>query len=72
MLAACSGVAQRRVAEQRMDRRQPRVASRGAVAALAVEVLEECADQRRVKVREIELAWRLARLPLSEGQQQTQ
>ena len=51
------GVAQRGVAEQRVDRREPGVACRGAVPALALEVDQERADQRRVDVGQVEAAW---------------
>ena len=50
------GVAQRGVAEQRVDRGQPGVAGAGAVAAVVFEVVEERRDQRGVEVGEVELA----------------
>ena len=55
------GVAQRGVAEQGVDRRQPGVAGAGAVAAVVFEVVEEGADQRRVQVGEVELGWAACR-----------
>ena len=55
------GVAQRGVAEQRVDRGQPGVAGADAVAALVFEVVEERADQRRVEVGEVELGWAACR-----------
>jgi len=43
-----------------MDRRQAVVAGRRRVAPLALDVVEEGGDQRRVKRCDIELARRLA------------
>ncbi len=57
------GVHESRVAVEGVDRGQAGVAA-GAVAALAFEVLEEGADQRRVEVGELELAGLLAGLRL--------
>jgi hypothetical protein len=48
------GVPEGGVAEQRVDRRQADVAGAGAVVALALEVIEEGADQPCVEVRELE------------------
>ena len=64
------GVAQRRVAVERVDRGEPCVAGLGAVAAVLFEVVEERSDQRRVEVGEVQLAWLLAGLLLGVGQQQ--
>jgi hypothetical protein len=44
------GMTKRRVAEQRADCRQASVARPDAVCALALEVIEEGADQRRVEI----------------------
>ena len=55
------GVAQRGVAEQRVDRGQAGVAGADAVAALVLEVVEERADQRRVEVVEVERRWAACR-----------
>lgn len=44
------GVAQPGEAKQRVDRREPRVAGPGAVAALLLEVIKERPDQRRVEL----------------------
>jgi hypothetical protein len=66
------GVLVRGVAKQRADRRQPRVASRGAVVALMREVVEERANQLGVQVGDVQLAGRRAGLPLGEGEQQTE
>ena len=63
-------VAQRGVAEQRVDRGQARVAGAGAVAAVALEVVEERADQRRVEIRDVEPVRLLAGCVLGEAQQQ--
>ena len=49
-------VAQGREAEQRMDRGQPGVTAADGVAPLALEVVEECADHRRVQVGDIQAA----------------
>ena len=59
--AACSGWLQGGVAVERVDRRQAGVAGRGRVAALVLEVVEERADQRRVEVGEVQLAWAACR-----------
>jgi hypothetical protein len=53
-----------------VDRRQAGVAGAGAVSPLALEVLEEGADQRRVEVGELELAGLLAGLRVGEAKQQ--
>ena len=50
------GVAQRREAEQGVDRGQPGVAAADGVAPLALEVVEERADHGRVQVSDIEPA----------------
>jgi hypothetical protein len=42
------GVAQRRVAEQRVDRREPGVAGPWAVAPVMFKMVQELTDQRRV------------------------
>ena len=52
------GMAQRREAEQGVDRGQPGVAAADGVAALMFEVVEERADHRRVQVGDVEAAWR--------------
>ena len=49
--AGVLGVAQREVAEQGVDRGEPVVPGRRAVASLAFQVVQERADQRRVAVR---------------------
>ena len=56
------GVAERGVSVERVDRREPRVAGPGAVAAVLLEMGEERADQLGVEVVEIELRWRLSEL----------
>ena len=71
MVAACSG-AQRRVGEQRVDRGEAVVAGADAVAARGFEVVEERADQRGVKVGEVEPRGRRAQLLLGEAQQQAE
>ena len=48
------GVAQRGVAEQRVDRGEPGVAGADAVAALVLEVVQERADQRRVEIVDVQ------------------
>jgi hypothetical protein len=55
------GMAQRGVAEERADGSQARVAGAHGVAAVALEVVEEGADERRVEVREVEPRGRRAR-----------
>ena len=70
MLAACSGCLERGVSEQRADRGQPRVAGADLVAALVLEVIEERADQRRLKIVDVEIARRGAGLLGDEGEQQ--
>jgi hypothetical protein len=66
------GVSQCGVAEQRVDRREPRVAGAGAVASVLVEVGEKRGDERRVEVRDVEPAWRFPGPLLGEAQEQTQ
>jgi hypothetical protein len=44
----------RHIAEQLADYRQPSVASPDAVSALALEVIEEGAEQRRVEIVKVE------------------
>ena len=56
------GVVQREVGEQRVDRREPRVAGRDRVVAFVFEVVEERGDQRRVEIGEVQRAGRLAGL----------
>ncbi len=53
-----------------MDRGETRVAGAHAVAAIAFQVGEERADQRRVEILEADLRRRLASLRLDEPQQQ--
>jgi len=65
------GVVERREAQQRADRREACVARAGAVAPLALDVLEEGTDQWRVEVVELQLTGLLAGLLLREGQQQS-
>jgi hypothetical protein len=64
------GVFQCRVPVEGVDRAEPGVAAAGAVAAVVFEVGEERADQRRVKVVDIELERLFAGLLLGEAQQQ--
>src|SRR6266545_218290 len=58
-----------REAEERVDRREPRVACPDAVAALLLEVIEEGADERRVDVREEQGGRRLADVLLGETEE---
>lgn len=64
------GMAQLGEPKQRADRRQPRVSRRHRVSALALEVIEEGADQRGVEVGDLELRRRAAGPPLGELHQQ--
>ena len=64
------GVVQREVAEQRVDRREAVVAGRDRVAAIVLEVVKERGDQRRVELRDVELARRRAQALCGEVQQQ--
>jgi hypothetical protein len=52
------GVVQREVGEPRVDRREPVVARLDRVAGVALEVVEERGDQRRVEPRDVQLAGR--------------
>jgi hypothetical protein len=64
------GVSERGVPVERVDRRQPVVASPRAAAAVDLEVVEECADQRRVEIVDVQLAGRFPGLFGSEREQQ--
>ena len=64
------GVSEGGVSEQRVDRCQAGVAGADAVAALALEVVEERGDQWRVQVADVELAWRVAKTRCGEREQQ--
>lgn len=64
------GVAQRRVAEQRPDRREAQVAGPRPVAAVHLQVLEERGDQRLVEVMPLQRGGRLAGSLLHEAEQQ--
>ena len=64
------GVAQGGVAEQRVDRGQPRVAGARAVVPVASRVLWEGSDEPGVQVVQAQVAWCGARAGLGEGQQQ--
>jgi hypothetical protein len=50
-----------------VDRGEPRVSGARAVSAVAFEVIEEVADQRRVQVADVELGGLLAGAPGGEG-----
>jgi hypothetical protein len=50
------GMTQRSVAVERVDRGELLVAGAGAVAALGLEVIQECADQLSVEVGEVQVA----------------
>ena len=63
-------VAEGGIAEERVDRRQPRVACTDAVAALNLQVLQKHADELGVKIGDLELGRGLAGLPFGEDQQQ--
>ena len=62
------GVSERRVAVERVDRREPVVAGSDAVAARLLEVVEERADQRRVELVDVEFVGLLAGLVGGEGE----
>jgi hypothetical protein len=72
MVAACSPVAQREVAEQGVDRGEPVVAGGGPVVPLVFEMMQEIGDQRRVEVGDVQLAGLFAGLLGSEAEQQTE
>jgi hypothetical protein len=63
------GVMQGEVAEQGVDRGQPVVAGGRAVAPVALEVIEERGDQRRVEFGDVEVGGRLSGAVGGEGQQ---
>ena len=56
------GVPEGRVAAERVDRGESRVAGPGGVAAVCLEVVEERADQWRVEIVEVKLGWLFADL----------
>ena len=64
------GMAQGRVGEQRVDRRQPGVAGPDAVAAVVLQVLQERGDRRGVEVGQAERARRLPRAGGGKAEQQ--
>ena len=64
------GMAQGREPEQRVDRRQARVAALGAVAPFAFEVIQERADSGRVEVVELQLRRGLSAAVPGEGEQE--
>jgi hypothetical protein len=66
------GVAQRGVAEQRVDRGQACVAGAYAVASVALEVGEERGDEVGVEVGQVEPAWWGSGVLLREAEQQPQ
>ena len=59
-------------AEQRVDGGQPGVAAADAVGPVALEVIKEAADQRRVEVGQVEVGRILAGLRPGEGEQQAE
>jgi len=63
-------MAQGRVGEEGVDRREPGVAGPGAVAAVCLQVLQERGDHRGVEVGEAELGGLLAGLAGGEGEQE--
>jgi hypothetical protein len=66
------GVAQRGVAEQRMDRGQPRVAGPRAVTAVTTQVFQEGPDEGGVEVVQAQVARLGAGALLGEAQQQSE
>ena len=64
------GDAQGGVAKQRMHGGEAVVAGRGAVVAVALEVLEEGADHLRVEAAEVQTRGRRAGAPVNEREQQ--
>ena len=52
------GMLEGEVAEQRVDRREAVVAGGRAVVPVALEVVEECGDERRVELCDVQLAGR--------------
>jgi hypothetical protein len=63
------GVLERRETVERVDRAEARVAGARSIAAVAFQVGEERADQRRVEVIDVQLERSLARLFVREAQQ---
>lgn len=51
------GVPARRIRKQGVDRREPVVPGTRPIAALALEMVEECGDQRPIKIAEVERGW---------------
>ena len=66
------GVAQGGVAEQRVDRGQPRVAGARAVVPVVAQVLQEGSDEPGVEVVQVQVAGGGAGAGLGEGQQQAE
>ena len=62
IVCACSGMFERREPVEGVDRPEAGVAGPGAVAAVLFEVGEERADQRRVKIVDVQLERLLAGL----------
>jgi hypothetical protein len=58
------------VGEHGADRGEAGVAGAGAVAAVLLEVVQEAADQRRVEVGDVKLAWLFSGALGGEGQEQ--
>ena len=63
------GMPKGRVSEQGTDRGKPRIAGARAVLSMALQMIEEGADQRRVEIVDLQLAW-LAAFPLRGKDQQ--
>lgn len=61
---------QRQVGEQRVDRREARVARGRSVSPLALEMFEERRDERRVELGDVEPAWWGAGASRGEPEQQ--
>jgi hypothetical protein len=64
------GVVKRGEAEQGADRCEPGVSRAGGVAALALEMVEELADELSVDVGKIQVGWLLPGVLLGECQQE--
>jgi len=67
-----TGLAQRGVAEERMNRSEPRVSSPDAIPALLLQIRKEPCDERRVEIREIEIGGRLPELVLGEAEEESE
>lgn len=68
-LVSESGLSQRDIAEERVERRQPSVAGSSTIVAVRLEILEKVDDKRCVQIFEEQQRWRLGEALLRESEQ---